>query len=99
MKADIVREKEINTLRQCVFPFRSKKVCTLFLPIGVHIRSSVVWSEQDFGPDGPGSIPRWGVLWGFFFFGKLFFMFFSIMVKFIDTPPLRHVYNTDVWML
>ena len=32
-----------------------------------------------------------------FFFGKLFF--FSIMVKFIDIPSLRHVFNTDVWML
>ena len=67
MQADIIGEKEINTLRQCVFPFRSKKVCTLFLPLSVYIRSSAVWSEQDFGPDEPGSIPLWEVL-GFCFF-------------------------------
>ena len=34
MQGGIVREKEIKTLRQCVFQFRSKNLCTLFLPRG-----------------------------------------------------------------
>ena len=55
-------EKEINTLRQCVFPFRSKNVCTLLLPLIGYIRRSAMWSEQDYGSDGPGSISRRGAL-------------------------------------
>ena len=74
MQADIEREKEINTLRQCVFPFRSKKVCTLFLSHSVNIQSSALWSEQDFGPGGPGSTPRWGILC--FFWKVVFYVFF-----------------------
>ena len=70
MQAGIVREKETNTLRQCVFPFHSKKVCTLFLPLVVLIQSSAVWSEQDFGPGEPGAISRCG---GVYFFSESFF--------------------------
>ena len=89
-------------MRQCVFPFRSKNVCTLFLPLGVRIRSSAVWGEQDFEPDGIDSPLGCLKFFCFFFLGGggvFYVFFFSIMVKFIDTPPLRHVFNTDVLML
>ena len=79
---------------------RDAAVCTdkLFLPWVVLSRNSSVDSILAFGPGEPGSIP--GIDYFIFFFGKLFYIyiFFFNDGKVIDTPPLRHVFNTDLSM-
>ena len=71
---------------------RDATVCTytLFLPNVKHIRNSSVVSTLAFGHGGHGSIPGTED-----FFGERWVFFFNDG-KVIDTPPLWHVFNTDL---